>query len=134
MQNLTFSDYYTECENTASLIVEQAIDDLQRENEEVTEDAVEEKIHDYILHETIDSHEYVTYNYYHLPILQISSNDDYMIENMGSDCLMHELKNNGLSGLHMALTFWTFYADVSEYLADEINKQLEKLKEGNENV
>ena len=129
MQNLTSSDYYTECENTASLIVEQAIETLQFDNEEVTEDAINDKIYDSILHENIDSHEYVIYNCYHLPILQISSNDEYMIENLGSDCLAHELENNGLSGLHMALTYWAFYADVSEYLEGEIAEQLEKLED-----
>ena len=129
MTTLTSSDYYTECENTASLVVEQAIEALQFDNEEVTEEAVNDKIFDYVLHENIDSHEYVIYNYYHLPILQISSNDDYMIDNMGLDCLEHELKNNGLSGLHCALAFWAFYADVSEYLEGEINEQLEKLEE-----
>lgn len=128
MNNLTSSQYYIECENTASLIVEQAIEALQCDNEEVTEDSINDKIFDYVLHENIDSHEYVIYYAYHLPILQISSNDDYMIENIGSDCLEHELRNNGLSGLHMALTYWAFYADVCEYLNDQINEQLEKLE------
>lgn len=128
MQNLTSSDYYTECENTASLIVEQAIEALQCENDDITEEAINDKIFDSVLHENIDSHEYVIYYAYHLPILQISSNDDYMIDNLGSDCLAYELENNGLSGLHMALTFWAFYADVSEYLENEIAEQLEKLE------
>lgn len=132
MNNLTSRQYYTECENTASLVVEQAIEAIQCDNEEVTEESINDKIFDYVLHENIDSHEYVIYNYYHLPILQISPNEDYMIENIGSDCLEYELKNNGLSGLHCALAFWAFYADVSEYLEDEINEQLEKLEEGEE--
>lgn len=130
MNNLTSSQYYIECENTASLIVEQAIESLQCDNEEITEESVSDIIYDHILHEQIDSHEYVIYNAYHLPILQISSNDDYMIETMGSDCLEHELKNNGLSGLHCALAFWAFYADVCEYLNDEISEQLEQLEKG----
>ena len=132
MNNLTSAQYYQECENTASLIVEQAIEALQCDNEEVNADNINDKIFDYVLHENIDSHEYVIYNAYHLPILQISSNDDYMIINMGADCLEHELKNNGLSGLHMALAFWAFYADVCEYLNDEISEQLEQLEEGEE--
>ena len=132
MQNLTSSAYYTECENTASSIVEQAIEALQWDNEEVTEDAINDKIFDYVLHENIDSHEYVIYYAYHLPILQYSNNDQYMIENIGSDSVAYELEKNGLSGLHMALTFWAFYADVSEYLENEIAEQLEKLEEGDQ--
>ncbi len=132
MNNLTSSQYYTECENMASLIVEQAIEALQCDNEEINQESVNDKIYDHVLHENIDSHKYVIYNYYHLPIIQISSNDEYMIDNMGSDCLEHELKNNGLSGLHAALAFWAFYADVIEYLDNEINEQLEKLEEGEE--
>lgn len=131
MNTLTPAQYYQECENTASLIVSLAIESLQYDKEEINEESVNDIIHDHILHEQIDSHEYVIYNAYHLPILQISSNDNYMIDNMGADCLEHELKNNGLSGLHCALAFWAFYADVCEYLNDEINEQLEKLEENN---
>ena len=44
MNNLTSSQYYTECENMASLIVEQAIEALQCDNEEINQESVNDKI------------------------------------------------------------------------------------------
>ena len=81
-------------------------------------DDLEELLNDRVLHEVIDGCEWVIYNRHHLPIIQYSKNDEYMLDNFGSDSLEASLKENGLSGLHSAMAFWALYADVSERVHD----------------
>lgn len=95
----------------------EAIDCKQVEDKE----GLEELLNDSILHETIDGSEYIIYNCYHLPIIQFSDNEDYYIDNFGSESLEHSLKEGGLSGLHCAIAFYALYADVSERMYEILN-------------
>lgn len=133
MSDFNSGVYYTECESVASYCVEQAIEHLLEDNErsDIDSDMIEDVINDSILHEQIDGHEYTIYYRYHLPIIQYSSNSDYMVDNFGGDHI-GEILANGIDDLHQALAFWAFYADVSEYLGDEINEQLEALETDSE--
>lgn len=127
MSDFNSSVYFKECELVASYCVERAIEHLLEDNEkgDIDSDMIQDAINDSILHEEIDGHEYAIYYRYHLDILQYSSNDEYMINNIDDGSSV--LKEGGLSALHNALAFWAFYADVSEYLDDAISEQLEAL-------
>ena len=114
-------EYFQEVRSTAVAIIEESIDQTKdydvTNDDEVTVELVQERINDSLLHETIDGHELIIYTANHLPILQFSHNDEYMVDNIGG--LEETLKSGGLSGLHQALAFWAFYADVQEEISDE---------------
>jgi len=129
MTTITQNDYNEEVRETAQQIAEQAFSDLEYNEMELTEENAEEIITDYLLHETIEGHEWIIYTAYHLPIIQYSDNDEYYAHNFGGEFLTDTLSNNGLGGLHTAIAFWAFYADVSELVRDEVSKQADKLEQ-----
>ena len=128
MNDFTSEIYYKECESVANYIVERAIDDLRYNNEVIDTDHIRDRIFEDILHECIDEHRYVTYYAYHLPVLQFSGNAEYGINDFGTDWIADILKKDGLNGLHAALAFWAFYADVIEYIDQEIEGAIEEIE------
>lgn len=110
---ITYNVYYKEVQSIAKELVLEALEQCDNDSEQALE-----LINDSLLHEWIDGHEWVIYNCYHLPIIQHSSNADYMEDNLGADYAVSELKEKGLSGLHCALAYWAMYADIQDILED----------------
>ena len=111
-------EYFAEVNATAGNIAEMALEEKGWDREEA-----EEYINDSLLHENIDGHEWIIYTAYHLPIIQHSPNDEYMADNMGG--LEETVKEGGVQGLHMAMAFWAFYADVQEELECALDSAIE---------
>jgi len=88
-------------------------------DEVVDRETAEELIHDTLLHETIDGHQWVIYCAYNLPVLQYSRNAEYADEQglIGE----HPLEN-GLNSFHTTLAYWAMYADVQEQLESALDK------------
>lgn len=118
------SEYYKEVQSTASDLVFEALKECDNDSEQAME-----LINDGLLHEWIEGHEWIIYNAYHLTILQHSSNDEYMIDNLGEDSAASTLKEGGLSGLHCALAFWAMYADIQDILSDTMDDLIEELED-----
>lgn len=110
---ITLSEYFNEALKECSNDGEQAM----------------ELINDGLLQEWVAGHEWVIYNAYHLTILQHSSNDEYMIDNLGEDSAASTLKEGGLSGLHYALAFWAMYADIQDILSETVDDLIESLED-----
>lgn len=113
MSNLNYTEYWTEIKSIATELVSEAMSQSDNDRE-----AAEELINDSLLHETVDGHQWVIYYAYNLDVIQHSDNEDYMVDNLGSEALEYSLKEGGLSGLHTAIAFWCMYADVQEYIDD----------------
>ena len=111
------SEYWKEINAIAQSIAEEAMEQSEHDREEA-----EELINDSLLHETIDSHQWVIYCAYNLSVLQNSDNAEYMIDNFGSDQTGEILKQSGLRGLHSALAFWAMHADVQELINDKLDE------------
>ena len=83
------TEYWAQVRETAGSVIEAAREYCcEYEGDERTEgsnESLEEHINDSLLHETIDGHEWIIYYSYNLDILQHSSNDDYMIDELGDD-------------------------------------------------
>lgn len=116
MSNITSSQYWNEVQSLAVSIAEYAM--AQCDN---GRDDSEELINDSLLHETIDGHEWVIYNSYNLDVYQHSGNSDYYIDNFGGDDAACVLKEKGLDGLHQALAFYAFYADVQDKISEALD-------------
>lgn len=68
------------------------------------------------LHELIDSHEYIIYTKNYLPLLQITENADYYLDEFGHNDATNCLYQGGLDRLHQVVCCWAMYADVMEVL------------------
>jgi hypothetical protein len=123
MTIITAHDYTTEINDIASNLVESVFNEY---DEVTTKDEALELINDSLLHETIDGHQWVIYTAYHLPIVEHSNNDEYMVDNFGAEALEESLKQGGLSGLHQAIAFWALHADVSERIEDALDTYCEE--------
>lgn len=115
--NITQQQYWVEVTSLADCVVSEAADQSDCNTADTFDrDAVLEKIHDTVLHETIDGHQWIIYYGYNLYVLQCSDNSDYMIDNHGVESAGEVLKQSGLSGLHSALAYWALYADVADHI------------------
>lgn len=125
--NITRNEYIEEIEGIAANIACEAVQSVKVDNPDIEQDEIKESaqelINDSLLHETIDGHEWIIYTAYHLPILQYSPNDDYMVENLGG--AEEVLKQSGIGGLHQALAFWAMYADVQDELDSALDDEIE---------
>ena len=115
MNEITYTSYNKEVESMASYIITLA---QEAANDETNTDELEELINDSILHEQIDSHEWIIYTWYNLQVLKFSDNADYMIDNIGGE--VETLSERGLDGLHCALAFWALYADVQDSIIEQL--------------
>lgn len=108
---ITKNEYWDEVRSLARGVCEDTFDGCDTKAD--YEDTLSE-----MLFEAIDGHQWVIYYAYNLPVLQLSDNAEYMIDNFGEDSVTDSLKRGGLSGLHTALAFWAMYADVQEEIHD----------------
>lgn len=127
MSNITSSQYWIEVQSIANSIATEAMQSCGNDR-----DNAEELINDSLLHETIDGHEWIICNDYNLDVIQHSDNEDYYIDEFGSDDAGVTLKNGGLSGLHTAVAFWAMYADVQNLISDELDTLEEAVEEEEE--
>lgn len=127
MLNITSSQYWIEVEELANSIATVAMQSCDNDR-----DDAEELINDSLLHETIDGHQWIIYNAYNLDVIQHSDNEDYYIDEFGSESAGEELKNGGLSRLHTAVAYWALYADVQGMISDELDAIEDAIEEEEE--
>ena len=116
--------YWKEITDIAEQLVWFAMNEYEEENDR---DAAEEVINDHLLHETIDSHQWIIYTVYHLQIIQESGNDDYLTENFGKDTAATLLDEGGIDSLHQGIAFWAMYADVQDKLEQAFDDYIKQL-------
>ena len=114
-------EYYQVVASLTDSVICRLNEDIDRGDVNEKED-LEGLLNDSLLYEEIDQCSWIIYTRNHLPILQYSSNDEYMILNIGEDSVVHALKDGGLSGLHCALAFWALYADVYESINEVLSE------------
>jgi hypothetical protein len=120
---LSSVEYWKEVSALAQMIVSEAADYAGCNTADTFDrDTVLEKIHDFVLPETIDGHQWVVYYAYNLSVLENSDNSDYMVDNLGAESAGEVLKESGLSGLHSALAFWALYADVQDRIESALDQ------------
>ena len=119
---MNYQDYYSEVNAIAEALVAEAMAEHDNDAEQAMETITDSR-----LHETIDGHQWIIYYNYSLSIIKHSSNDDYMIDNLGLDSAGQALQSGGLNGLHQAIAYWALYADVYELLQDKMDEYVDAL-------
>ena len=119
---MNYQDYYSEVNAIAEALVSEAMAEHDNDAEQAMDSIKGSR-----LHETIDGHQWIIYYSYNLSIIEHSSNDDYMIDNLGLDSAGQALQSGGLNGLHQAVAYWALYADVQELLQDKMDEFFDAL-------
>ena len=117
-------EYWEEVRSIAANLVEEAMIDSSNDRE-----GAEEEIQDRYLHETIDGHQWVIFNSYNLDVIKHTDNQDYMVDNIGTEELEIALKQGGINQLHTTLAFWSLYADVQDQLGDAMDEYILSLEQ-----
>ena len=118
----TSYDYRQAVLSMTDSVIEQINYKLESGDLELDKSEIEDFVNDSALHEIIDGSEFVIYNHHNLNVIKFSDNDEYAIDNFGSEWAGSTLKEGGLSGLHNGIAFWALYADVQECLNDHLEE------------
>lgn len=118
---MNYSEYKQEIQDLATMLIEENIEEANDKGDSIL-DVIQ---YDGLDHQVVDGHEWNIYYKYSLDIIKHSDNEDYMIDNLGSESLEHSLREGGLDKLHQAIAFYAMLADLNE----ELYKQAEKIEE-----
>ena len=118
--SITSSEYRAELKYLAASLLDENKEEASERGDSVLEFIMDNGLD----HETVDGHQWMIYYSYSLDIIKHSSNEDYMVDNLGDESLGHALKNGGLNGLHQAIAFYAMLADLNEALY-ELEKESE---------
>ena len=119
MSPISSSEYYNECQSIVQDLLEDVVErEGWRDKDKCdTVNAVIEQ-----LFEVLYCHEWIIYTCYHLQILQISSNNEELIDSQGEEAAVCILKERGLHGLYCALAHAAMYQDCSEYCNEVVQE------------
>lgn len=121
MSNIGFTsyEYHQEIKDLASALYQDAL--AENDNDlELAEDA----IYDYMLHDTIDGHQWVIYTYSNELIARFSDNAEAYRECYSNEDIGRIVTDQGLEGMKPIIAYWAMQYDVSEALYE-----LESFKE-----
>jgi len=106
--NLTRSQYTQEIKSLATDLVFEAYADWE------TRDEVEERINDYMIHDTVDSHQWVIYYSYNNDVIQHSDNADAYLDVYDNESLGQIVTEQGVDQLGTIRAYFAMYQDLSE--------------------
>ncbi len=109
MSEITQSEYWAEIQSLAQGLIDEALEHGPH-GKEATADELRDHIHDAALHETIDGHQWVIYNWAHSYVLRHSPNDEVYFQDFGP------IEANSLSDVSVRCVFCAMERDVSEAL------------------
>ena len=119
MSNLEFTsiEYHREINDLAADLYSEALD--QNDNEH---DLAVEAIHDQLLHELIDSHQWVIYTYSSELVERFSDNAEAFKDVYDNESIGALVSDRGLDALKPIIAYFAMYQDISDRLNElEVN-------------
>lgn len=119
MSNLEFTstEYYREISDLADNLYSEALE--QNDNDH---DMAVEAIHDSLLHEVVDSHQWVIYTYSNELVERFSDNDEAFMDVYDNESIGAIVADKGLDALKPIIAYFAMYQDISDRLNDlEVN-------------
>ena len=110
-------EYKTEILSCAEEIAKEAMSQADNDLK-----AAQELISDGLLHETIDSHQWIIYTTFHTDVIRHSNNEDSYLDVCGPEDLGELIIDKGLDHIQMLQAFWAMHDDIN----DKIEAQLEE--------
>ena len=113
MSNLEFTstEYHREISDLADYLYSEALD--QNDNDH---DLAVEEIHDQLLHETVDSHQWVIYTYSNELVEQFSDNAEAFKDVYDNESVGALVADRGLEALKPIIAYFAMYQDISDRL------------------
>jgi len=119
MSNLEFTstEYHREINDLAYDIYHEALD--QNDNDH---DLAVEAIHDHLLHELVDGHQWIIYTYSSELVEQFSDNADAYQDCYDNESLGALVSEKGIDSLKAIIAYFAMYQDISDRLNElEVN-------------
>ena len=113
MSNLEFTstEYYREINDLADDLYSVALD--QKDNDH---DMAVEAIHDHLLHETVDGHQWVIYTYSNELVERFSANAEAFKDCYDNESIGALVVDQGLDALKPIIAYFAMYQDISDRL------------------
>ena len=105
---LSRQEYHKEINEIALDLWNKALEDANDDKDEA-----QDLVHDWI-HELVDGHQWVIWNYYHNLILHHSSNDEAYLDVYDDASLGELVKDKGVDGLHMTMAYFAMTQDIQD--------------------
>jgi transcriptional accessory protein Tex/SPT6 len=115
MSNLEFTsiEYHREINHLAHNLYSEALD--QNDNDH---DLAVEAIHDHLLHETVDSHQWVIYTYSNELVERFSDNAEAFKDIYDNESIGAIVADQGLDALKPIIAYFAMYQDISDRLTE----------------
>ena len=115
MSNLEFTstEYHNEINDLAYDTYHEALD--QNDNDH---DLAIDAIHDHLLHELVDSHQWVIYTYSSELVEQFSANAEAFKDIYDNESIGALVAERGLDGLKPIIAYFAMYQDISEAISE----------------
>ena len=113
MSNLKFTstEYYREISDLADSLYSEALE--QNDNDH---DLAVEAIHDSLLHETVDGHQWIIYTYCNELVEQFSANAEAFKDCYDNESIGALVAESGLDGLKPIIAYFAMHQDISDHL------------------
>ena len=105
---LSRQEYHKEINEIALDLWNKALEDANDDKDEA-----QDLVHEWI-HELVDGHHWVIYNYYHNLILHHSSNDEAYLDVYDDASLGQLVKDKGVDGLHTTMAYFAMSQDIQD--------------------
>ena len=119
MSNLEFTstEYYREISDLADDLYSEALE--QNDNDH---DMAIEAIHDHLLHEIVDGHQWVIYTYSNELVEQFSANAEAFKDIYDNESIGALVADQGLEALKPIIAYFAMYQDLTEAISEiEVN-------------
>jgi hypothetical protein len=128
MTTISNTEFHTEVSSIVASIIDEVESCIKSEDPEAILDHNYwfDVANDCIIHDTIDSHQWVIYTHKAQQVCILSDKTDEVINEElvdANDCIV----NGGLSRLYTALAYWALYFEVQDLLSDAIQKRIDTL-------
>ena len=109
----TSSEYHKEISDLAADLYSEALE--QNDNDH---DLAVEAIHDHLLHETVDGHQWVIYTYSNELVEQFSANAEAFKDCYDNESIGAIVADKGLDALKAIIAYFAMYQDISEAISE----------------
>ena len=119
MSNLEFtsSEYHKEISDLAADLYSEALE--QNDNDH---DLAVEAIHDHLLHELVDGHQWVIYTYSSELVERFSDNAEAFKDVYDNESIGALVAEKGIDSLKAIIAYFAMYQDISEAISEiEVN-------------
>ena len=115
MSNLEFtsSEYHKEINDLAESLYSEALEQNDNDHELATE-----AVHDHLLHETVDGHQWVIYTYSNELVEQFSANAEAFKDVYDNESIGALVADQGLDGLKPIIAYFAMYQDLTEAISE----------------